>query len=352
MLEHSTTLTVRIGDDVREQRLDSALAAATGGDVPRLSRTRIRRLIDAGCVQDTEAPERRLTPAESVRSGQCFTLRLPAPPPAALQPEPMELEIVYEDAEILVVNKAAGLLVHPAGSIRSGTLVNGLLAHCGDRLSATGGPLRPGIVHRIDRGTSGLLVVARTDSAHATLADRFAAHAIEREYLAIVRGTPDPAEPRFANAPGVTPESGGWFRIEAAIASRPGSRAPWAVDSRRGRRAVTRIRAVAVAGRGDAAVASLLRCRLETGRTHQIRVHLTHLGHPLIGDPEYGRADPISPRFLDAGGRAAIAGFSRPALHAAHLGFAHPVSGELLRFSAPPPDDFKGLAETLRLDLP
>ena len=312
----------------------------------------MRALIEEGRARAVGAPETLLAPAQSVRSGQRFEIHLQDSAPSMPAPESVPLEILHEDDELLVVNKPPGMLVHPTPGIVQGTLVNALLAHGGGGLSAVGGPLRPGIVHRIDRGTGGLLVVAKTDGAHAALAEQFAAHDVEREYYAVCWGAPRAAEPRIANATGVSFEPEGWIRIEAAIGARPGARGPRVVDLRGGKRAVTRVRVEAEAGHGPSATAALLRCRLETGRTHQIRVHLVYLGSPLVGDREYGRVRNPSHRALDPAARAALGAFSRPALHAARLGFRHPVSGRGLRFEAPPPVDFRELVDALGLSLP
>jgi 23S rRNA pseudouridine1911/1915/1917 synthase len=231
-----------------------------------------------------------------------------------------------------------GLVVHPAPGAREGTLVNALLHHCGPSLSGIGGALRPGIVHRIDKDTSGLLVVAKNDAAHQGLAAQFAAHTLERRYLAVVRGAPDPADPRLAGLRGVAWEPGGVLRIEGNIGRHPGDRKRMTVLSTGGKPAVPRARVLERFGPGVAPVASLVECRLETGRTHQIRVHMAFAGHPLVGDAVYGRR----------GGTGLMAEFPRQALHAATLGFVHPGNGEAMRFEAPPPADFAALVAGLR----
>ena len=220
--------------------------------------------------------------------------------------------------------------------------MHGLLAHCGDTLSGIGGERRPGIVHRIDKDTSGLLVVAKSDMAHQGLAAQFEAHSARRRYIAFARGAPDPADPKLAARPSVTFEPGGILRIDAPIARHPNDRTRMAADRPGGRRAVTRV-AVEEAFGG---IVARLSCRLETGRTHQIRVHLSHIGFPLVGDPVYGRATPM-PAIGDAEDRNAVETFPRQALHAADLGFRHPVSGKDLDFTAPCPDDLKALAARL-----
>jgi 23S rRNA pseudouridine1911/1915/1917 synthase len=218
-----------------------------------------------------------------VAGGERLVLRLPEAAPARDLAEAIPLDVRHEDDEIVVVMKPAGMVVHPAPGAPAGTLVNALLHHCGDRIAGVGGARRPGIVHRLDKDTSGLLVVAKTDRAHAGLSAAFKAHAIERLYLALAWGAPDPAEPRLAGLPGVGFEPGGVLRIEGAIGRHPSDRKRMAVVAR-GRHAVTR-----VALRERLRPASLVECRLETGRTHQIRVHMAHVGHPLVGDPVYGR---------------------------------------------------------------
>lgn len=303
-------------------RLDRALADVAPEGV---SRSRLVSLIRAGALAlDGELV---MDPRAKVKPGASYLLT--PPPPEAPEPEAeaIPLSIVYEDAHLVVVDKPAGMVVHPAPGARTGTLVNALLHHCGDSLSGIGGVKRPGIVHRIDKETSGLLVVAKTDQTHQGLAALFAAHDLDREYLAVCRGAPDRGDPRLMNIPGLSPD-GSWFRFESLLGRHRADRKKMAVVRQGGRHAVTRFRIEKVFDR-----AAVLRCRLETGRTHQIRVHLSHLGHPLIGDPVYGRG----------GGAGALAGFPRQALHAAHLGFRHPVSGDLLSFSSDPPPDIRDL---------
>ena len=313
-------------------RLDRALAEVAAG----FSRSRLTALIAGGAVTDA-AGALVTDPSRKVKPGAAFALRPPPPEPATPEPEPIPLTIAHEDAALIVVDKPAGMVVHPAPGALRGTLVAALLAHCGDSLSGIGGVARPGIVHRIDKDTSGLLVVAKTDAAHAALSAQFAAHSAERSYLAVCRGAPDRADPRLAGLEAVTAEPEGWLRIDAPLARHRTDRKRMAVDAK-GRRAVTRLRVEARYGPADRPEAALLTCRLETGRTHQIRVHLAHLGHPLIGDPVYGRGrrDP-----------AAADGFARQALHAATLGFRHPDDGRWLRFASPPPDDIVKLIDRL-----
>lgn len=313
----------------REERLDKALAAAA----PELSRSRIQTLIADGAVSlgatVLDDPRVRLAP------GTVVTVTLPEPEPIAAEPEAIDLEIVYEDPHLVVVDKPVGLVVHPAPGAPSGTLVNALLHHSGGTLSGIGGRLRPGIVHRIDKDTSGLLVVAKSDAAHRGLAEQFADHSIERRYLAVVHGHPDPSEPRLRHLAGISWEPGGVLRIEGNIGRHPGDRKRMTVLIDNGKRAVTRAR---VLERFDRA--SLVECRLETGRTHQIRVHMAFAGHPLGGDTIYGR------RRSDGG----LGAFTRQALHAETLGFTHPVTGESLRFTSALPADMQQLLKDLRAE--
>jgi 23S rRNA pseudouridine1911/1915/1917 synthase len=313
-------------------RLDKALAAAVPEGLG-LSRSRLQALIAEGAVARPDG-SLLIDPRVRIEPGAELVLTLPPALPAEAAAEAIPLDVVYEDAELIVIDKPAGLVVHPAPGAHEHTLVNALLHHCGGSLSGIGGRLRPGIVHRIDKDTSGLIVAAKTDRAHQGLARQFAAHALERRYLAVLRGAPDPAEPRLAGAPGVGWEPGGWLRIEGAIGRHPADRKRMAVVAG-GKPAVTRVRVLERFG----TQASLVECRLETGRTHQIRVHLAHVGHPLAGDRVYGRRGGEGP---------AAAGFPRQALHAASLGFAHPLTGAPLRFESPPPADFAGLVEALR----
>jgi 23S rRNA pseudouridine1911/1915/1917 synthase len=331
-------LRIEIGDDPPE-RLDKAL----GRHAPEqagLSRTRLARLIAEGAVsRDGEVvtdPRRKTAP------GEVWTIRLPEAGEIAAEPEAIALDVVYEDAELIVVNKPAGMVVHPAPGAWTGTLVNALLAHCGDSLSGIGGARRPGIVHRIDKDTSGLLVAAKTDRAHQGLAAQFAAHDVERHYRAVCHGVPDRADPRLAGMAGVGFEPGGVTRVALAIARHRTDRQRMAVTRSGGRRAVTRFRVIAAFARA----AALLDCWLETGRTHQVRVHLAHLGHGLIGDPVYGRRR-LTAAGLPPGAAAAAAAFPRQALHAATLGFRHPVTDEALRFEAPLPPDMAALVAAL-----
>ncbi len=330
------------------QRLDKALALLAA-HIPGLSRSRIARLIADGAV--TVGAGGTVTEAKrKVKPGESFTLDIPPAVAADPEPEDIPLAVVHEDAELIVVDKPAGMVVHPAPGAETGTLVNALLYHCGDSLSGIGGALRPGIVHRIDKQTSGLVVVAKSDAAHAGLAALFAAHDIERRYLGLAWGAPSRADPRLAGLPGVSFEPGGWVRIEAALARHPTDRKRMAVAPQgpRSRHAVTRLRGIESFGPPGKPFASLIECRLETGRTHQIRVHATYAGHALIGDPVYGRPRALSEKHVAPEVSTALLTFPRQALHAATLGFRHPVTGNTISFEAPMPSDMRDLVTVLR----
>ena len=302
----------RIADEATGWRLDRALAAA----VPTLSRERLKALISSGLVVGPEgAPVR--DPAVKAVAGGTYEVSVPQPKPAHNEAQNIALEIVFEDEHLLVVDKPAGMVVHPAAGNFDGTLVNALLHHCAGRLSGIGGVARPGIVHRIDKDTSGLLVVAKTDIAHEGLAGQFARHSIDRRYLAIVSGIP-------------IPPSG---KIDAPLARSSANRKKIAiVQGKRGKRAVTHYRIVT-----PLREAALTECRLETGRTHQVRVHMASIGHPLLGDPVYGRTRPAHLEILKS------LNFHRQALHAAALGFVHPVSKQNLSFESALPSDIQEL---------
>ncbi len=318
------------------ERLDKALAEAVPADLA-LSRSRLQALIQEGAVVAADGTVLD-DPRQKLAAGAEVVLTLPAPTPIGAEAEAIPLVIVYEDDHLIVVDKPAGLVVHPAPGAPEGTLVNALLHHCGSTLSGIGGRLRPGIVHRIDKDTSGLLVVAKSDIAHRGLAAQFAAHDIERLYAAVVLGAPDPAEPRLRHLAGIGWEPGGVLRIEGGIGRHPGDRKRMAVLSDAGKAAVTRARVLERFGPEGAAEAALVECRLETGRTHQIRVHMAFAGHPLVGDGVYGRRR----------GPGLLGSFPRQALHAKRLGFVHPVTGAALRFASPLPEDFAGLLAALR----
>jgi 23S rRNA pseudouridine1911/1915/1917 synthase len=297
-------------------RLDRALAAV----VPTLSRERLKALIRSGNL--TSGPAAVRDPATKVRGCEHFRLEVPEPEPAHNEPQDIPLAVVFEDPHLLVIDKPAGLVVHPAAGNRDGTLVNALLHHCGGSLSGIGGVARPGIVHRIDKDTSGLLVVAKTDVAHEGLAKQFAAHSIERKYLAIVAGLPKTAE----------------GTVDTPLARSSANRKKIAiVEGGRGKRAVTHWKRLEILR--DSA---LVECSLETGRTHQVRVHMASIGHPLLGDPVYGRSKPHRELLKSLG-------FERQALHAARLGFTHPVTKHRLSFSSGMPADMQELFNQLRV---
>ncbi len=309
------TIDVRLDAAHAGWRLDRALAAA----VPTLSRERLKSLIRSGAVETDGLPVR--DPATKVRGAESLRVAVPEPRPAHNEAQDIPLKVVFEDEHLLVVDKPAGLVVHPAAGNFDGTLVNALLHHCGGSLSGIGGVARPGIVHRIDKDTSGLLVVAKTDVAHEGLARQFAAHSIDRRYFAVVNGVPKAGE----------------GTVDAPLARSSTNRKKIAiVEGDRGKRAVTHWKRLQVLRE-----AALVECRLETGRTHQVRVHMASIGHPLLGDPVYGRSGKPHARTLNE------LQFHRQALHAAELGFTHPVTKHRLSFSSPMPSDMQELFNAL-----
>jgi 23S rRNA pseudouridine1911/1915/1917 synthase len=275
-----------------------------------------------------------LDPSLKLRGGEALVLTLPAPRPPEPAAEKIPLQVLYEDSDLIVIDKPAGLVVHPAAGNVDGTLVNALLAHCGGSLPGIGGVARPGIVHRLDKDTSGLLVAAKTERAMKSLAKQFAAHAVERAYNAVVWGAPRAGE-------GV---------VEGNLGRSPFDRKRMAVLRGQGRPARTRYRVLERFGSGEKPFAALVECRLETGRTHQIRVHLSHIGHPLIGDSTYGRhRQPPRPKTpAEQAAYEAVAAFPRQALHAGVLGFFHPTRQTKMRFESPWPADFANLVKALR----
>lgn len=324
-------------------RLDKAL----GRDVPEhanLSRSRIAKLIEAGGVV-VEGVEVRDTRAR-ITEGQAVEITVEEAQDSHILPEAIPLDVVFEDDDLIVVNKPPGMVVHPAPGSPSGTLVNALLAHCGDSLSGVGGMKRPGIVHRIDKETSGLLVVARSDAAHHGLAAQFEKHTVERYYRALVYGVPDANDPRLRGVKGASFEQGNILKLTTQLARHKTDRQRQAVLFNGGRHAVTRARTVERFGTPE--VLALMECWLETGRTHQIRVHMAHAGHGLIGDPTYGGKRKLPKKALNEAATAAVAGFARQALHAAVLGFEHPVTGAQVRFEAPLPQDMTDLLSQIR----
>ena len=300
--------------------------------VPDLSRSRLQTAIADGRV--TLAGETIRDANKRVKPGEVYTISIPPPKPAAPEAQAIPIQVLYEDADLIVIDKQAGLVVHPAAGNLDGTLVNALLAHCGDSLKGIGGVARPGIVHRLDKDTSGVLVAVKNDRAMKSLAKQFAAHAVERVYHAIVWGAPHERQ-------GI---------VEGNVGRSPFDRKRMAVLRGQGKPARTRFALIERFGANEKPFASLLECRLETGRTHQIRVHLAHIGNPLIGDGTYGRARtaprPKTPEEAVAYGAAA--GFARQALHAGVLGFFHPRLQKKMRFESPPPEDFAKLIQALR----
>jgi 23S rRNA pseudouridine1911/1915/1917 synthase len=309
-------LKATIAADAAGWRLDRALAAA----LPTISRERLKALISSGGVRDESGIAVR-DPAAKAKPGVAYEVHVPAPRPAHNEAQDIALDIVYEDEHLIVVDKPAGMVVHPAAGNFDGTLVNALLHHCAGRLSGIGGVARPGIVHRIDKDTSGLLVAAKTDVAHEGLAGQFARHSIDRRYLAIVSGIPRPPT----------------GTVDAPLARSAANRQKMAiVKESRGKRAVTYYRLVT-----PLRDAALVECRLETGRTHQVRVHMSSIGHPLLGDPVYGRSKIAHRELLNR------LDFRRQALHAAQLGFMHPVLKENLSFKSAVPSDMQELFSAL-----
>lgn len=307
-----------------------------------LSRSRLARLIGDGAVaRDGQAVTDQTA---RVALGEVYEIAVPEAAETHIRSEDIALSVVYEDDDLAVIDKPPGLVVHPAPGTPSGTLVNALLHHFGDDLSGVGGEKRPGVVHRIDKDTSGLLVVAKSDAAHHGLAAQFEAHEAERLYLAICHGVPDPGDPRLRGVPGVSVEPGSVIKVTTQLARHRTDRQRQAVVFQGGRHAVTRL-TVAEAFGGQAA---LVECRLETGRTHQIRVHMAHVGHGLIGDTVYGGRRRVTAKALGEDAAEVAAGFPRQALHAATLGFRHPVSGERMVFSSALPEDMQTLLATLR----
>ena len=313
----SQTIEVKLEPAHSGWRLDRALAAS----LPTLSRERLKALIRSGALSRGGAAVR--DPSSKVRGDELFQLEVPEPEPAHNVPQHIPLTIAFEDPHLLVVDKPAGLVVHPAAGNRDGTLVNALLHHCGGSLSGIGGVARPGIVHRIDKDTSGLLVIAKTDVAHEGLAKQFAAHSVDRRYLALVSGVPK--------------ESHG--TVDAPLARSAANRKRIAiVEEGRGKRAVTHWKRLDLLSE-----AALVECSLETGRTHQVRVHMASIGHPLLGDPVYGRSGRGNRDLLKS------LGFQRQALHAERLGFTHPVTKHRLSFSSGMTADMQELFTRLRV---
>jgi 23S rRNA pseudouridine1911/1915/1917 synthase len=344
-----TRASVLVASDEAGERLDRLLARHVG----ELSRSRLKGLIEVGSVEVDGHTIR--DPSYRVNSGAKIMVDVPPPRPARPGPEAMPLNVVYEDNDIIVIDKPRNLVVHPAAGHWSGTLVNALIAHCGDSLSGIGGERRPGIVHRLDKDTTGLMVVAKNDRAHRALAAQFADHgrsgaAFERGYLAFVWGAPERPHGTIERAIDRDP------RARDRMAVREGGReaaTQWQVLERYGggrpnasRRSAKRSAKGSTKGAGGA-VASLLACRLKTGRTHQIRVHLASIGHPLLGDPVYGAGFRTKSVLLPPKAQAALAALGRQALHAHILRVTHPSSGEILQFRSELPPDIARLHDAL-----
>lgn len=333
-------LRVTLGEDPHS-RLDKALAAAVPEEAS-LSRSRLMRMIVDGAV--TRAGVAIVDPKAKVAGGDAFILRLDEAVDLEAVAEDIPLSVIWEDGDLIVIDKPVGMVVHPAPGTPSGTLVNALLHHCGDTLSGVGGVKRPGIVHRIDKDTTGLLVVAKSDRAHHGLAAQFESHAVTRHYLAVVHGVPDAADPRIRGLRGISFEAGGILKISTHLARHKTDRQRQAVvPDHIGRHAITRVRV-----EERFAAASLVNCWLETGRTHQIRVHMSYAGHSLIGDQTYGGRRILAGKTSGEAAAGLANSFPRQALHAASLGFDHPVSGARLEFSSPVPADMAGLIAGLR----
>ncbi|MER8768335.1 RluA family pseudouridine synthase [Mesorhizobium sp. M0960] len=328
-------IVLEAGADAAGQRLDQWLAARLG---PDMSRSRVQMLIKQGAVRIGGRPASETK--RKMAQGDSVSVDMPEPEPAEPQGEDIALDVLYEDSELIVINKPAGLVVHPGAGNWTGTLVNALIHHCGNSLSGIGGVRRPGIVHRLDKETSGVMVVAKTDRAHKALSEAFADHGLtgdlERAYLALVWGIP--ARPTgMVDAPlGRAAD-----RVRRAVV-------PQGRDD--ARHAITHFTVIERFGeqQQEFATASLVECRLETGRTHQIRVHMAHIGHPVIGDPEYGQAFRTKANRLPAPLTSKVKAFPRQALHARLLAFRHPDTHLSMRFEAPIPWDMENLVDGFR----
>lgn len=336
--DESRILTVPVPAEASGERLDRALTTlladlANNAPVPSpdlISRSRLQALIADGRVSVDGIPEQ--SAKRKLRGTETITIQIPPARTSKVEAENIPLTVVFEDEYLLVIDKPAGLVVHPAPGSPDGTLVNALLAHCGDSLVGIGGEKRPGIVHRIDKDTSGLIVVAKTAQAHEHLSAQFRDHSLTRVYLALVRGHPQPSN----------------GTLTGNIGRDPKNRKRMGVVGRGGKSATTHYRTLHRYRAGPVAIAALLECRLETGRTHQIRVHLSEAGHSLIGDPLYARPGRFGGKLpKDSAAKTALLAFNRQALHAAVLGFTHPVTGERLTFEADIPSDMNNLMKTL-----
>ena len=311
---------IEITPDKAGGRLDKTLAEHAA----ELSRGRVQALMADGLISFDGGV---VTDASSKARAGLYTLLIPAPAPAEPQAEAIPLSVLFEDQHLIVLDKPAGMAAHPGPGTESGTLVNALLHHCAGSLSGIGGVARPGIVHRLDKDTSGVMVAAKTDAAHQGLSALFATHDIERVYVALVRGAPHPAK----------------GTIETRLGRNPHDRKKIAILKTGGREAITHYRVERTFGPADKPVAARVSCQLETGRTHQIRVHMASKGSPCLGDPAYGSGPPAQ-TVREA---MATAGLTRQALHAGVLGFVHPITGEVMRFETPLPDDMRVLEALL-----
>jgi len=325
MAERERIVRAAMTADEAGLRLDRALHAKA----PELSRTRLKGLILEGRVMRNGAAVHE--PSLAVKAGEVFCISIPTPAEATPKAEQITLDILHEDKDVIVINKSSGLVVHPAPGHAGGTLVNALLHHCGDSLSGIGGVKRPGIVHRLDKDTSGVMVAAKNDAAHHSLSTQFADHTISRSYLAIVAGVPLPLE----------------GEIKTLIARHAHHRQKMAVSKTRGKEAVTHYRVKEIFKAKGQGIAALVECTLFTGRTHQVRVHMAHIGHPILGDAVYGRGR-IPKNLNGTAAGNAIAAFPRQALHAALLAFDHPSKGKRMTFKAPLPANLKALQKALK----
>jgi len=326
-------LKISVVIEQKAARLDKVLAGTlhkTSSGFPALSRSTIQKLIKTGCVSCAGKGIIK-DPNHKTITGEIYTILLPDPEPAVPKPQFIPLAIVYEDSDIIVINKPPGMVVHPAAGNSEGTLVNALLAHCGNSLSGIGGVARPGIVHRLDKDTSGLLVVAKNDAAHQALSRQFGDRTLSRVYKILIWGTPKII-------------SG---KIEGNIGRHPRERQKMAILLHGGKQAVTTYNVIKSYG----TVTSFVECKLETGRTHQIRVHMSHIKHPIVGDRLYGRRHKIKRTKEDGIKTKSIIGmldaFPRQALHAAEIKFIHPRTGKKMKFKAPMPEDMKSLLAIL-----
>lgn len=347
-----TTHTLTVDDSATGTRLDRWLAE----QIADLSRSRLKSLIEDGQVKAASGVD--VDPKFKVSAGETYTLTLPDPEPATPQGEDIPLDVLFEDEHLIIIAKPAGMVVHPAPGAWSGTLVNALIHHCGDSLSGIGGVARPGIVHRLDKDTSGVMVVAKSEVAHAGLVARFQSHDMDRRYLAVTRGAPRPLIGRIETR--IDRSSSDRKKMAVVRESRRTASADWHEPDgdgyvEKGKHAITNYTTLETFGALDEKsglpAAALVECRLETGRTHQIRVHMAHVNNPVIGDPVYGKHKGIKAfgegeNFREA--TSAARAFPRQALHAYILGFEHPVTGEALHFEQSPPKDMTQLIEKLR----